>query len=521
VAELKKVCVAIKLLPYFTYNVEHNQALKGFQGSRKADLVQRIRKCLYQDYPTCLQPHAQALESIAAAPSPPQQPTHTATPASVMRTPAATGPVQGLAGRFGVANAAPTGGSASSQGNMPYAAFNGFQAQQVGAVIGNQLTGTAVGVNSIARNGHATPQAQWRLPGAAAAASTATNGMQPNWNGVGFTTPQGQASIPHFGNLNGWAAAGMPNAQMAAGIPQVLLNLPVPAAFSSSRPSTYIKQEGAYQDPDAVPQNPAEQGMLGHLQQMSFPDPREILIGYRSVQRKLGRPPNAEEVMIEIVSQREEAFEAQQMDEARLQSEQMRKTDAAQRRQQIQLELQLRMETSSVDLWRQNEQMFPNSWILNNFAALAVLKRFVHLSKSPLKSKLIELLKLERDARKWYRDMPQSYFSRVLAPRLTACTSQHALMMVVSNETETLTRIMYILSEQVGGVPKAFRDAHDAAASSSSSPQANENKKLAFNAMKVEDDVILVPIPAPCKAAKVATHSSPGRPHVAEIIDLC
>jgi hypothetical protein len=195
----------------------------------------------------------------------------------------------------------------------------------------------------------------------------------------------------------------------------------------------------------------------------------------------------ATSVMLDIITQREEAEEARILDEARKLSELSRKEDAKQRRGELERQLQTLIERSSVEEWLLDKQRFVQSWILRGDAK-AVLQRLVSPYKTPMKCKVIALLQLEKKARKWYGDMPRSYFARQLTQRLIPMTTAETMLAQVQREIDTLETVMYDLSEQMGGVPKVFRDAHDAAVAENWSG-SDENGN--------DDAVLLVPGPRP------------------------
>lgn len=218
-----------------------------------------------------------------------------------------------------------------------------------------------------------------------------------------------------------------------------------------------IKREPDY---DETPQNDRETKMLGELRQMGFTDKREILNSIR----KLGMlATSSESVMIDIITTREDAAEARKMDEARLLSEQSRKEESRRRRLIIASQFQKEIQTSSIDVWTSKASMFRGSVVLGG----SIKKTLNHLiSKSEsLKNVLLSLLDLEKKARKFYKSLPVAYFAQ-LSQRLARIEASddelvRTLESHIKSEIEAIEVGMYTLSEQQGGVPRIFVEAHD------------------------------------------------------------
>jgi len=231
-------------------------------------------------------------------------------------------------------------------------------------------------------------------------------------------------------------------------------------------------------DPETTPQNPAEASAFRELLAMQFQDRREILQAYRKLLAQKGgtTPPSVDEVMMYLITQREEAEEAAKMDAARLASERSRKHDAEERRAELRRQLQNDMERATVAKWRTDERMFVHSWLLENAELCRVVEEQLQLWKqtnsnanaaatSPLKLELIQLLQLEKKARQWYRaTLPKAYFGGPVTDRLLRASFDDRLLEQVRREIQTLHTGLYELEHQVGGVPVIFRDAHDDAA---------------------------------------------------------
>lgn len=267
-------------------------------------------------------------------------------------------------------------------------------------------------------------------------------------------------TFPSIDGLKGSTAVSLAGGSNAALASEV-------AAFMGSRnplkrPRTdnaaiFVKSESSIGDPDATPRDVHEKLVCGQLQQnYGFTDVREMLTSYRRL--KDATVPSVEDVMIDIVSLREEADETKKMDEARRQSEKTRKEEAKRRRLAIQEERKLELESATVDAFRSTH--FPNSWILQGTAGPRI-ENAVTRTSTALKRSLISLLELEQKTRKWYGPtLPRSYFRRILSATLTTCES---LADTLDDRVKYLQTIMFQLSEQTqSGVPLVFRDAYDA-----------------------------------------------------------
>lgn len=255
------------------------------------------------------------------------------------------------------------------------------------------------------------------------------------------------ASVAAFASMPSTAARRAPS--QASGLKR-------PHSCIDNNP-VFVKPESSIGDPDSTPKDPHETLVCAQLQQnYGFSDVREMLTSYRRL--KTNSAPTVEDVMIDIVSLREEADEAKKMDEARRQSERTRKEEAKKRRLVIQQERQVALESATFAEFRSKH--FPKSWILQG-SACARIERAVTSECTSLKRSLIDLLELELKAHKWYgTTLPRSYFRRVLSSTLASCVS---LAETLDDRVKYLQNIMFQLSEQTkSGVPVAFRDAHDA-----------------------------------------------------------
>jgi hypothetical protein len=232
------------------------------------------------------------------------------------------------------------------------------------------------------------------------------------------------------------------------------------------------------------PQTPLEHQLLSELQQMGFPDRREILNAIRAQASSTPTtttatttttsttqpepPPSSEQVMMWIVQQREEVEEAQRMDEARLLSEAQSKEQA----ERVATSVKERL--ASVKTLPDLCELFADSWILqrekddqrvrNQESTAAASSSTTHLQFlfSSHRDDLLKLLQLEQQARKWYgTQLPSYYFgelrkSLVLLPQKKERVGPWLLL-----ECQRLETALFQLEEQQGGVPKVFLQAKE------------------------------------------------------------
>jgi hypothetical protein len=110
-----------------------------------------------------------------------------------------------------------------------------------------------------------------------------------------------------------------------------------------------------------------------------------------------------------------------------------------------------------------------------------------------MKEKLIELLELELKARQWYGpDIPVPYFRNV-GSELMQAIANDGLYYPLHEHVVKLEKIMFLLAEQIGGTPRAFRNAYDAATATDGD---------AATATVGDDDVVVVQ-PAAAEAVVV------------------
>jgi hypothetical protein len=284
------------------------------------------------------------------------------------------------------------------------------------------------------------------------------------------------------------------------------------------------------QDEGCHPRNPLEMHLLAQLSDMGFTDRREIIESIRRLQgSNPAQPPSVDSVMVAIITEREEAEEAKKMDEARLLSEQARKEDARRRRDLITNDIEERIKKATMEDWRRNANMFPDSWILAGDACYAVLASLI--KDTLLKYKLMALLKLEKQAKKWYgKVLPRGYFARCVTERLEQATA-NSMAGKLQMEVDALEVAMYQLSEQKGGVPRIFLEAHDDANEHDANERkgdsgleahddANEhdaNERKGDSGASDSDDMVVLVVPVgtgtnaslPCAREKPAGRSEP------------
>lgn len=212
--------------------------------------------------------------------------------------------------------------------------------------------------------------------------------------------------------------------------------------------STPRSHERPHQPAETHPRTPQEESVTGQLVQMGFTNRREILTRYRAMSSgdPTSPPPSVDEVMLALVTAREEAEEARKMDEARLQSERTRKQEAAALRAANERRFQERLEEASLHELPSNPDFFPRSWILAK--VLQTLQQAGIGNFGRGKQKLLRLLKLEKRARQWYgKDLPKAYFVVEVCDRIKNCNhlSESAMGRILEKESDSLERGMYTL----------------------------------------------------------------------------
>ena len=257
--------------------------------------------------------------------------------------------------------------------------------------------------------------------------------------------------VKNSANMNRKVAPAYHTAVTARLVPQEQTQLPV--LLTDSTNVSY----------DDAPQSPCESNIVSTLREMSFGDTKEILFTYRKLLRQrhqgnkvsastnngitptaslITSKPTADEVMMEIISQREEAEEAKKMDQARVLSELSRKEEAQRRRDSIKQEFQKKMELCTdiaMLLNPTDKRLFGQSWILQDQTLRNQCQRYIFQSTmatepndadsssdnrtvgtvSPIKIHFLELLQLEKNSTKWYGSiLPKSYYHYYVMERL-------------------------------------------------------------------------------------------------------
>ncbi|KAG7347812.1 hypothetical protein IV203_016517 [Nitzschia inconspicua] len=220
---------------------------------------------------------------------------------------------------------------------------------------------------------------------------------------------------------------------------------------TSSLPTTETNLPPNTSDPNQ-PQNSTEVRLMEELAQMGFSDRQEMINGIRQSEKT-----TADEVMLFIITQREEAAEARKEDEVRLLSEE-------QKNEQEQLKKALRAEKlASAKTGKDLKDIFEKSWILkgllpdNGSGDSSIVDAALMKHR---RSEFLELLDLEEKSAKWYFGLPSYYFQN-LCNRLK--TDHVGTIDWLPVECEKLLRGLTQLNAQVGGRPKIFVDAMDQA----------------------------------------------------------
>jgi hypothetical protein len=237
-------------------------------------------------------------------------------------------------------------------------------------------------------------------------------------------------------------------------------------------------------DDSNQPRDFKESAMVEQLRNMGFTDMREMLSGIRAITPDDGslfipnqwnQQQQVEAAMMWIVNQREEAAEAQKLDEARVSSEMANRAIEHSRREETERQMKysdLNSLFGSLERGSITSRYFPNSVLLNNVEVRKVLHA---IGNGPGKDASIKLLQLEAKAKKWYGTLPYAYFKYSVCPCFEAwsrefivssknlnAVSVTILIQKVEHESKDLEQGMYNLSEQdqgCFGAPKLFLNA--------------------------------------------------------------
>jgi hypothetical protein len=227
------------------------------------------------------------------------------------------------------------------------------------------------------------------------------------------------------------------------------------------------------EDDSRRPQNATEASILAELQAFGFTDVREVLEGIRRLTAKNDNnaPPSVDDVMVDLVTQREDLEHARQVDEARLASEALRKEEAQRRRASIAAELKERRVQAPLREWLSD--FFCNSWILSTASAYDVLDKCMTMASNndsssssnndngsnsssgdqatlaiEFRDALFALLDTEKNSHQWYgKHLPRAYFTILVCKRLLdAGENAESLTKQLVVESETLKRELFTLS---------------------------------------------------------------------------
>ncbi len=257
-------------------------------------------------------------------------------------------------------------------------------------------------------------------------------------------------------------------------------------------------------DDSSTPRDFRETAMLSNLRQMGFRNEREILNALRAVAAQ--RVENSaqwsvqeqvDSAMTWIVTQREEAAFARELDRARILSEQENSAQEHSRKQLMANEVE---HASVVDLLGSTEtrsKYFPHSVLLRDRSVVNSVLSPVASGSSNGKKQVIRLLNLELKSRKWYGTvLPYSYFQYVLCPSFGSWAGNDIedLSQKVEQVSDELEKAMFNLSEQVeggfGSVPKLFYDAQTKATREEKPISALEDSEVI-----IDDDVAVLEKP--------------------------
>mmetsp|Transcript_6230 Transcript_6230/g.11941 ORF Transcript_6230/g.11941 Transcript_6230/m.11941 type:complete len:539 (-) Transcript_6230:225-1841(-) len=313
------------------------------------------------------------------------------------------------------------------------------------------------------------------------------------------------------------------------------------ATHTNGNASAAASTEEAPLQPNSV----RESNMVANLREMGFTDTHEILTALRAVASDreeiiivsapfgMGTAWSAQEqvdaAMMWIVTQREEAAEAQKLDDARISSELDDAATEQSRKQGMERDLNnadlvdLLGSVNEDDSIEIRSSYFPSSVLLRNRLVNTVFRAIASGTRLG-KEQVVRLLSLEKKGRKWYGTvLPFSYFKYVLCPRLGSWadelqknkTPSTTLCQKLSCESDDLERAMYNLSEQeeggVGSVPKVFLAAQRDASEKGEPTSAADKKSC-------NDDEVLL-LPPRVGRSQSCTASASGNISI-EVVDL-
>lgn len=291
-------------------------------------------------------------------------------------------------------------------------------------------------------------------------------------------------------------------------------------------------------DDSSTPRDFRERAMLAHLTQMGFTNTLEILTALRAVvdQRvencsssaggtaEWSQQEQVEAAMTWIVTQREEAAFARELDRARILSEQENAIQEQSRKQRMAQEVEHASVVELLGTAEGRSRHFPHSVLLRNRPVKSVLNSVVSGS-SHGKKQVIRLLNLELKARKWYGTvMPYSYFEYVLCPSFGSWAGESAQFIAqkVEQVSDKLEKAMFNLSEQVeggiGSVPKLFYDAQTNASREGKPISVPEESEV----INDDDDDVIEVVEQPLRSSSSSSTCATGCSEVrhSEVINI-
>lgn len=184
------------------------------------------------------------------------------------------------------------------------------------------------------------------------------------------------------------------------------------------------------------------------------------------VEQPLPRPPviSLDDIMCDILRQRDEVEESHRMDQARALSEETRHAEAKRQRLLQQNLLRQKQRQASWSEWLKENDLFPHSWILHREELRTRVESWLMVDENRhIKETMISLLELEKKASKWYQNgLARCYFQHHTTERLLQQASLPTVLHeTLESEIHIISNAMFSLSEQKEGVPRLFLDAFD------------------------------------------------------------
>ena len=529
VLELKQVLKGVAQLPF----ARKQGWILSLSSKRKQQLVDMLLGWVFDDFPACRRPRAQLLLEMRYRTNQIAQSTNMGMPIPMpihrpmVAAAAATHHMPCIPGMPFILPATATTAAFRSPSLQTPAAKppRSVRPSSSSASRGNKTT-TPVATATASKKKRARSQMSAsslsRLSAAAAAAAARQVSRQASTPISSITTPR-TARVKQEPDFHVETPANTSSTPASAGVARLT------TPYSSSQTNTtgnIINNNGDDERSLTQPRTDTERRLLAQLLQMGFPDQAEILSSIRKLASDNDNDTSssnnnntitADVVMVDIISQREEAEEAKKMDVARKLSEQSRKAEAKQLRNVVAEENNRKRRDASWSEWmkpsKENAKiMYPDSWILQE--TREALEDIVQKNVSA-KDLLLELLELEKKAHKWYKgNLPRSYFRATVSKQLiTAATSSSSfssilacLLKALRKQIQVLQQHMFQLSSQQGGVPRLFLDA-----------QQEDTEEQQHDS---QDEVVLIGVD---KATAIKENSLPARKTktaVPEIIEV-